>query len=72
MLIYKQVLRLLHSLQIDYNKVNDSLDVLGKHLGNASNQYLNVNKSFLGLGQKLSTIKHLGSTVEKEETKSLK
>jgi DNA recombination protein RmuC len=67
----KEVLRLLRSLQIDYDKVNDSLDVLGKHLGNASNQYLNVNKSFLGLGQKLSTIKQLGSSVEKEEPKKM-
>jgi DNA recombination protein RmuC len=63
----KEVLRLLRSLAIDYDKVNDSIDVLGKHLGNASNQYINVNKSFLGMGQKLSTIKQLGSTVEKEE-----
>lgn len=57
----KEVLRLLRSLQIDYDKVNDSLDVLGKHLGNASNQYSNVNRSFLGMGQKLSSIKQLGT-----------
>ena len=57
----KEVLKLLRGLQIDYDKVNDNLDVLGKHLGNASNQYVNVNKSFVGLGHKLSTIKHLGS-----------
>ena len=64
----KEVLKLLRGLQIDYEKVNDNLDILGKHLGNASNQYVNVNKSVLGLGQKLSTIKQLGSTVN-EETK---
>jgi DNA recombination protein RmuC len=67
----KEVIKLLRGLQIDYEKVNDSLDVLGKHLGNASNQYVNVNKSFSGLGQKLSTIKQLGSSVEKEEKKQL-
>ena len=65
----KEVLKLLRGLQIDYEKVNDNLDVLGKHIGNASNQYVNVNKSFLGLGQKLSTIKQLGSAVQKEEIK---
>ena len=63
----REILRLLQGLQIDYDKVTDSLDVLGKHLTNASNQYGNVNKNFLGLGQKLSTIKHLGSTTEKEK-----
>jgi len=66
----KEVLKLLRGLQIDYEKVNDNLDILGKHLGNASNQYVNVNKSVLGLGQKLSTIKQLGSTAQ-EQTKQL-
>jgi len=65
----REIIRLLHGLQIDYEKVNDSMDVLGKHLGNASNQYVNVNKSFLGLGQKLSTIKQLGSAVQEEKLK---
>lgn len=67
----KEIIKLLRGLQIDYEKVNDSLDVLGKHLGNASNQYVNVNKGFLGLGQKLSTIKQLGNTVQKDEQKKL-
>lgn len=67
----KEIIKLLHGLQIDYGKVNDSMDILGKHLGNASNQYVNVNKSFVGLGQKLSTIKQLGSTVEKEKQQEL-
>lgn len=62
----REIIKLLRGLQIDYEKVNDSLDVLGKHLGNASNQYVNVNKGFLGLGQKLSTIKQLNNTVEKK------
>ena len=62
----KEVLRLLRSLQIDYDKVNDSIDILGKHIGNASSQYLNVNKSFLGMGQKLASIKQLSTNVEKE------
>ena len=67
----KEVLKLLRGLQIDYEKVNDNLDILGKHLGNASNQYVNVNKSFVGLGHKLSTIKQLGSSVEKTEQEKL-
>jgi DNA recombination protein RmuC len=55
----KEVLQLLRALQIDYEKVNDSLDVLGKHINNASNQFTNVNKGFNGLGQKLDSAKHL-------------
>ncbi len=62
----KEILQMLRGLQIDYDKVNDSLDILGKHLGNASNQYANVNRSFFGLGQKISTIKQLGNTTQKE------
>lgn len=62
----REILRLLRSLQIDYDKVNDSLDVLGKHLGNASSQYANVNKGFLGMGQKLSSVKQLSTEVQKE------
>ena len=62
----REVFRLLRALQIDYEKVNDSMDVLGKHIGNASNQYLNVNKGFNSLGQKLSSAKQLGGKVKKE------
>ncbi len=67
----KEVIKLLRGLQIDYEKVNDNLDLLGKHLGNASNQYVNVNKSFAGFGNKLSTIKQLGNESE-EAVKQLK
>jgi len=62
----KEVLRLLKSLQIDYEKVDESLDILGKHIGNASNQYNNVNKGFTSLGHKLSSVKQLNSTVNKQ------
>lgn len=55
----REVLRLLHSLQIDYNKVNESLDILGKHITNASNQYSNVSKGFQTFGQKLESTKQM-------------
>jgi len=51
----KEIFKLLRALQIDYEKVNDSLDVLGKHLNNASGQYNNVIKGFFNLGQKLES-----------------
>lgn len=62
----REVFRLLRALQIDYEKVNESMDVLGKHIGNASNQYVNVNKGFGTLGQKLSSAKQLGKEIKKE------
>jgi DNA recombination protein RmuC len=61
----REVLQLLRALQIDYEKVTDSMDVLGKHIGNASNQFNNVHKGFGLLGQKLSSVKQL--SVETKE-----
>jgi DNA recombination protein RmuC len=62
----REVFRLLRALQIDYDKVNESLDTLGKHIGNASNQYVNVNKSFTGMGQKLTSARSLSGKIKKE------
>jgi DNA recombination protein RmuC len=55
----REVWQLLRALQIDYGKVDDSLDVLGRHIVNASNQFSNVQKGFSGIGQKLESVKHL-------------
>ncbi len=55
----REVMRLLHALKIDYEKVTDSLDILGKHLTNASGQYHNVVKGFSTFGEKLGTAKEL-------------
>lgn len=55
----KEVFALLRSLQIDHEKVSESLDTLGKHLNNASNQYLHVTKGVTQLGSKLSSTKQL-------------
>lgn len=64
----KEVFRLLRALQIDYEKVNESIDLLGKHIGNASNQFNNVQKGVHTLGSKLSSAKHL----EEEGIKGIK
>ncbi len=60
----KEVFQLLRALQIDYGKTQESLDILGKHLTNASNQMHLVNKTFTQIGQKLSTTKHLEEKIE--------
>lgn len=57
----REVFALLRALQIDYEKVNDSLDTLGKHLNNASGQYSNVVKGFTTLGNKLSSSKEIAA-----------
>jgi len=55
----KEVFRLIRALQIDYEKVNESIDLLGKHIGNASNQFSNVQKGVSTLGNKLTSAKQL-------------
>lgn len=60
----REVWQLLRSLQTDYGKVNDALDVLGRHISNASNQFGNVQKGFGGIGQKLESVKHLKSNIK--------
>lgn len=57
----REVFQLLRALQIDYEKVNESLDILGKHINNASNQFYNVEKGFGTLGKKLQSSKHLNN-----------
>lgn len=55
----KEVFALLRSLQIDHEKVSESLETLGKHLTNASGQYASTMKGFSALGTKLSSTKQL-------------
>lgn len=58
----REVFRLLRSMQLEYDKVNDNLQILGKHLGNAQSQYTNLSQGFTHLGSKL----HSTSILEKE------
>ncbi|OGH21656.1 MAG: hypothetical protein A2629_01990 [Candidatus Levybacteria bacterium RIFCSPHIGHO2_01_FULL_41_15] len=51
----RQVLRLLRALQIDYDKVQENMGVLGKHINNASSQFSNVTSGFLQLGNKIQS-----------------
>ncbi len=61
----KELFALLRSMQIDYEKVEDNILVLGKHINNAYSQYGNVSSSISNLGQKLSATKTLESKVTK-------
>lgn len=62
----KEVFKILRSLQIDYNKVEENMTVLGKHINNASSQFSNVATGFSQLGHKLNSTSHLEEQTTKE------
>lgn len=64
----REIFAMLRALKIDYNKVNEGLGVLGRHITNASSQFTNVSTSFEKIGKKLDTTK----TIEKEALGELK
>jgi DNA recombination protein RmuC len=51
----REVFKLLRGLQTDYEKLNDNLLVLGKHLNNATAQFSNVTVQYSQFGKKLQT-----------------
>jgi len=66
----REIFRLLRAVQKDYSKTNAVLDVLGRHINNAYNQFSNVVKSFSLLGQKLDSSHQLESPEVKQLDKS--
>jgi len=65
----KEILSLLQSLQKDYEKAEEALSILNRHITNAYNQIANVTRFFLSFGQKLSSTKRREG--KKEETRQL-
>jgi len=55
----KELFTLLRSMQIDYEKIDENMSVLGKHINNAYSQFGNVSSGISNLGQKLNTTKTL-------------
>jgi len=68
----REVFKMLRALQIDYEKVEENLGTLGKHLNNASAQFHNIHSGFTSLGQKLNSTKHLEKDVLEELEKNPK
>ncbi|OGH52989.1 MAG: hypothetical protein A3H20_03040 [Candidatus Levybacteria bacterium RIFCSPLOWO2_12_FULL_41_12] len=62
----REVFALLRALKVDYAKVNYGLSTLGRHITNASSQFINVTSSFDKIGKKLNTTKSLEKEVVKE------
>jgi len=63
----KEVFRILRAVQKDYEKVEENLSTLQKHLNNAYNMMSNVFSSFTQLGQKISSTQRLGDNVKEKE-----
>jgi DNA recombination protein RmuC len=51
----REVLGLLRGIQKDYQKVNENMSILGKHINNSYSQFANVQQSFTLIGQKLDS-----------------
>lgn len=62
----REVFRLLRAIQKDYEKTNEHLGVLGRHIGNAYNTMSNVSGAFDVLGQKLSKTHQFHEPSEKQ------
>jgi DNA recombination protein RmuC len=56
----KEVFAMLRAIHKDYDKVEDNLSTLQRHLNNAYNMMSNVYSSFTQLGQKIDSTKSLG------------
>jgi DNA recombination protein RmuC len=65
----KQVFQLLRAIQKDYEKTENTLQVLGRHINNAYNQFANTLQGFSLLGQKISQTQALSEP--EQETKEL-
>jgi DNA recombination protein RmuC len=61
----RDLFKMLRALQVDFNKVEENMLVLGKHINNASSQFANVNSGFSQIGQKINSTKSLENEVEK-------
>lgn len=60
----RDILLAIRAVQKDYGKVDENLNVLGKHVGNAYNMMAQVVSSFSRLGQKITATQSLGSDVK--------
>jgi len=63
----KEILELLNAMKKDYQKTEESLAVLSKHVTNTYNQTDQVRKNVGMLGQKLSSTNLLSSSVESKK-----
>ncbi len=65
----REILAAIRAIQKDYNKVEDNISKLQKHLNNAYNMMNDVLTSFTQLGQKITSTQGLGHGVKGEAKK---
>jgi DNA anti-recombination protein RmuC len=64
----KEILLMLRAIKKEYEKTDESLNLLSRHLTNAYTQLNSVSRNFLSMGQKLTSTNVLtDSTVEVQE-----
>lgn len=61
----KQIIVLLNAIKKDYQKIDDNLSILNKHITNAYNQSSELTKNFQSLGQKLTSANLLSGNEQK-------
>lgn len=61
-----KILANLRSIQKEYEKANENLETLGRHVTNSYNMMTQVSTSFGKLGQQISTTNELGEVEDKE------
>lgn len=59
----REIFAMLRTIQNDYDKLNDNMGILGKHINNASSQFNSLSTGFSSLGNKLNTTKSIGEKV---------
>ncbi len=65
----KDILAVLQSMKKDYEKADEAMAVLQKHISNAYNQSSMVSKNLMMLGQKIESTGSLPSTLKSEQEK---
>lgn len=63
----RELFRLFRAIQKDYEKINEQLGVLGKHVGNAYNSFSGVSSAFQVLGQKVNHSHQIESIPDNKE-----
>lgn len=63
----KDILAAIRAIQKDYNKVEENLGVLGRHINNAYNMMTQVTGAFMHLGQKITSTQALGERTKEGE-----
>lgn len=62
----KEIIEILRAIKKDYEKTEESFNILNKHITNSYNQVAQVSKNFLSLGQKLTSTRMLSDSGEKK------